>query len=167
VLFRWRWRLHEPESGLRVSLPRNWEARPGNVRKQQMCTAYQFVKDESWWWGAGTPQEVRAWIVVGAPGVTDAAMTAAVEEAFRDLLMDTRRFPEFGSFQQDGVETWISHGNYQISPLHNPKKVIFQRSVDGRRRLAFVVRVYEERISLSRLREIRCRLFQSVVLAAG
>lgn len=71
------------------------------------------------------------------------------------------RFPEFGSCLVGNVETWFSDGAYQISSLHDPKKVIFVRSIDRARGLGMAARVYQRQISHERLRDIRARFFRS------
>ncbi len=158
-LFGRGWREVAVEGGWRVTLPSNWVERAGGTRRGAGWVASHFVMDERWWFGAGTPLEVKAWVVCGGP----AAAADGLNEVFRELLDHSMRFPEFGSCQKGDVETWFSDGAYQISSLHDPKKVIFVRAFDRVRGLGLAARVYQRRINHEKLRDIRLRFFQTAV----
>lgn len=147
-----------------VSVPKDWAA-PA-PKRQAHWVAFPFVKSQSWWWGAGDPREVEAWIVIGAPDCSVADIEAAMMDAFKAVQAKTQRFPEFGSYQTTQGEKWISEGSYQISSLHDPQKVTFLRSVDRVKKVAFVARVYTKKIPHEKLQKIQVQLYSSLQFTA-
>ncbi|MBL8210942.1 MAG: hypothetical protein JNK87_09535 [Bryobacterales bacterium] len=153
------WREVLVEGGWRVTIPANWEQRPGSTERGAGWVASHFVKQERLWFGAATPLEVKAWVVCGEPGAAEDGLNAL----FADVLDHSMRFPEFGSCQEGDMETWFSHGAYQISSLHDPKKVTFVRAIDRARGLGLAARVYQRKINHEKLRDIRLRFFRTAV----
>ena len=147
-----------------VSVPKDWTQRA--PRRNAHWVAFPFVKTQSWWWGAGNPHEVEAWVILGAPDCSTAQIEAGMMEAFEALQTNTQRFPEFGSYQTTQGEKWISEGSYQISSLHDPQKVTFLRSVDRVKKVAFVVRVYTKKIPHEKLQKIQTQLYSSLQFTA-
>lgn len=143
-----------------VSLPKDWAGRA--PERNPSFVSFPFEKTQSWWWGAGNPREVEAWIVVGAPNCSTEEIEAGMMKAFQTIQSDTKRFPEFGSYKYGDSEKWISEGNYQISSLHDPQKVTFLRSVDRARKVAFVARVYTKKIPHEKLQKIQNQLYASL-----
>lgn len=159
LLFGRRWLDVAVEGSWRVTLPSNWSYRRGDTERGVGWVASHFVKGERFWFGATTPLEVKAWVICGEPGGTEQGL----DKVFGTLLDHSMRLPEFGSCKCGDVETWFSDGAYQRSSLHDPKKVIFVRSVDKGRGLGLAARVYARKISHDRLRDIRVRLFRTAV----
>jgi hypothetical protein len=143
-----------------VSTPKDWVAQ-GPTRHAHWV-AFPFVKTQSWWWGAGNPQEVEAWVIVGAPAASTAELEAGMMQGFQAIQIRTMRFPEFGSYQSGDSEKWISEGSYQISSLHDPQRVTFLRSVDRARKVAFVARVYTKKIPHEKLQAIQQQVYSSI-----
>ncbi|MCX6607413.1 MAG: hypothetical protein NTV52_28035 [Acidobacteria bacterium] len=143
-----------------VELPKDW-VQYGAERRTGWA-AFEFYKAQSWWWGAGNPHEVDAWVIVGAPEAAVAEVEDGMAWGFAALQSKSQRFPEFGSYKQGERETWVSEGSYQISTAHDPQKVIFVRSVDRGQKVGFVARVYTKKIPHEKLKELQDKMYGSV-----
>jgi len=154
----------ELDSVATVSVPKDWALRA--TERQSSWVAFPFVKTQSWWWGAGNPYEVEAYVVIGAPDCSTEEIEAGMMWAFKAVQSNTQRFSEFGSYKYGNSEKWISEGSYQISSLHDPQKVIFLRSVDRAKKVAFVARVYTKKIPHEKLQKIQTELYGSLQLTS-
>lgn len=147
-----------------VSVPKDWALR--GTERQASWVSFPFVKTQSWYWGAGNPYEVEAYVVIGAPNCSTEEIEAGMMQAFKAIQNNSSRFSEFGSYKYGNSEKWISEGNYQINSLHDPQKVTFLRSVDRARKVAFVARVYTKKIPHEKLQKIQTELYGSLQFTA-
>jgi hypothetical protein len=85
-----------------------------------------------------------------------------MNQIFKGVQDNSRRFDEFGSYPNGSRETWISEGNYQIKPSHDPEKVIFLRAIDRDKKIAIAIRVYTRKIPHEQLKRITQRLWDSL-----
>lgn len=155
---------HDLDGIATANLPGDWASR--EAERRPTWAAFPFVKTQAWWWGAGNPQEVEAWVVVGAPEASVADLESGMAWALEQVKRYSQRFPEFGSYKQGERETWISEGSYQISTAHDPRKVIFSRSVDRRQKVALVARVYTKKIPHDKLKQLQDKLYSSMNFTA-
>lgn len=147
------------------SLPGKWRLR--EPQQDTAWVAYPCVQWQSWWFGAGNPLAVAGWLVFGTPQASELDLQRGMDFAFRDVQVQTVRFPEFGNYPTGTRTTWISMGCYQHNELHDPKKVIFLRSLDPVLRVVLVLRVYLRSISHARLRGIERNFFGTLRFLDG
>ena len=155
-------KTHSPDGLASYDLPNGWS--PRDYIREPTHALIPYKKTQSWWFGAGDPLEVYAWVVIMTPNADETVMRKALAEGHSRVLGDTKEFPAVGSIKDGDRETWVSEGSYQIHSNHDPEKIIIVRSLDRVRRVAFVARVYERKIKHEALLKITRTFFSTLKL---
>lgn len=156
---------YEADGMAKFTLPDGWHPRPGE--RQGVWSAFEFSKSQSWHFGAGDPKEVHGFAIAVAAEATPEDLESAMDWAFREIQADSRRFDEFGNMKTGSRTTWMSEGSYQISPGHDPEKVLFLRSIDPEKQTALVMRVYLRKYKHEKARQIEHEFFHSFQYLEG
>ncbi len=154
---------YSPDDIASYELPDNWT--PREPTRESDYALHEYRRSQRWWFKAGDPLEVHAWVVITSPRADSAAFERGVEDAMKRVRTSTE-FPSFGSFKDGDRETWVYEGNYQINTLHKPEQVLFVKSVDRARKVAFVARVYKRKIDHEALQKITRTFFTSFTFGA-
>jgi hypothetical protein len=164
-MFGNRQQTYEADGVARYSLPDGWH--PQGPERQGVWSAFVFSKGQSGYWGAGSPNEVHGFVITTSAEATVEDLESAMAHCFAEIQVHSQRFSEFGNMKTGSRTTWMSEGSYQISPGHDPEKVLFLRSIDPVKMAALVVRVHLRKYKHEKLREVEQAFFGSFTYLDG